>query len=275
LSSRLMIWQSESSVIKDSASDGHREFRRCKIALLDARRPAPKRMSTKNGRYLAGTAGALDQAFSDDDLFALLFGDCIADTMPSGKHLFLQEDRSDRIFGLIEGSVEISIYSIDGQKLVANVQMAPSIIGEIGALDGGLRTATAICRSDCLIVSLDRLQLLRRIEESPQLARTILQLVCKRVRWMTESLGDHAFLNIEGRLAKRLLLLNSILADPSGWIGISQSEIAEFLGATRESVNKLLNGWRSRSLIDVRRGRIKITNSRSLRQLATEGSDTL
>jgi CRP/FNR family cyclic AMP-dependent transcriptional regulator len=92
---------------------------------------------------------------------------------------------------------------------------------------------------------------------------------------VTESLGDHAFLNIEGRLAKRLLLLNSILADPSGWIGISQSEIAEFLGATRESVNKLLNGWRSRSLIDVRRGRIKIINSRILRQLATEGSDTL
>jgi hypothetical protein len=124
LSSRLMIWQSESRVIKDGTSDGHREFHQCKIALLEASRLAPKRMSTTNGSYLAGTAGALDQAFSDSDIFALLFGDCIADTMPSGKHLFLQEDRSDRIFGLIEGSVEISIYSIDGQKLVANVQIS-------------------------------------------------------------------------------------------------------------------------------------------------------
>jgi CRP-like cAMP-binding protein len=68
-----------------------------------------------------------------------------------------------------------------------------------------------------------------------------------------------------------LLLLDHILADPAGWIAISQSEIGEFLGATRESVNKLLNGWRTRSLIDVRRGRIKVTNARILRKLAADG----
>ncbi len=251
---------------------GKKTFVTGEVAWLDAHRPASRRTGARKA-LPAEAAGSVDQSFSDRDLFQLLFDNCIADTMPAGKHLFLQEDRADRVFGLIEGSVEISIYSIDGQKLVANVQTAPNIIGEIGALDGGLRTATAMCRTGCLVVSLDRLQLLRRIEESPLLARSMLQLVCRRVRWVTESLGDQAFLNIESRLAKRLLLLDRILADPAGWIAISQSEIAEFLGATRESVNKLLNGWRSRSLIDVRRGRIKVANARSLRRLATEGAD--
>lgn len=226
---------------------------------------------TKQNRP-AEAAGTFDQSFSDRDLFELLFDNCVADRVPAGRHLFLQEDRSDRIFGLVDGSVEISIYSIDGQKLVANMQTPPNIIGEIGALDGGLRTATAICRTDCMIVSLDRTQLLRRIEESPLLARSMLRLICRRVRWVSESLGDQAFLNVEARLAKRLLLLDRLLADEAGWIAISQSEIAEFLGATRESVNKLINAWRSRSLIDIKRGRIKVANARSLRQMATDES---
>ncbi|WP_315927081.1 Crp/Fnr family transcriptional regulator [Mesorhizobium sp. SP-1A] len=241
-----------------------------KIIWLDAHRPKSRPANMSRLELEEEEDGIVDRSFSDHDLFELLFDNCVADRMPAGRHLFLQEDRADRVFGLIDGSVEISIYSIDGQKLVANMQTAPNIIGEIGALDGGQRTATAICRTDCMIVSLDRMQLLGRIQESPLLARSMLRLVCRRVRWVTESLGDHAFLGIEGRLAKRLLLLNEILADPTGWVAISQSEIGEFLGATRESVNKLLNDWRSRALIDIRRGRIKVVNARGLRQMTSE-----
>jgi CRP-like cAMP-binding protein len=83
-------------------------------------------------------------------------------------------------------------------------------------------------------------------------------------------LGDHAFLDVEARLAKRLLLLDKLLAAPSGWIAISQSEVAEFLGSTRESVNKLLTSWRSRNLIEVKRGHIKLVSRPRLRQLLTE-----
>lgn len=244
-----------------------------KIVWLDSRRPASRRASKSKQDQSAQAAESHDQSSSGRDLFDLLFDNCLADKVPAGRHLFLQEDRSDRVFGLIEGSVEISIYSIDGQKLVANMQTAPTIIGEVGALDGNLRTATAICRTDCVIVSLDRAQLLRRIEESPLLARSMLRLLCERIRWVSESLGDQAFLGVEARLAKRLLLLDKLLADPTGWIAISQSEIAEFLGATRESVNKLLNGWRTRTLIDIRRGHIKVANRARLRRLVTDGHD--
>ena len=175
---------------------GKKNFTADKIVWLDSHRPASKRASmTKQNRPLEA-AGTFDHSFSDKDLFELLFDNCVTDKMPAGRHLFLQEDRSDRIFGLLDGSVEISFYSIAGQKLVANMQTPPTLIGEIGALDGGLRTATAICRTDCMIVSLDRAQLLRRIEESPILARSMLRLICRRVRWVSESLGDQAFLNV-------------------------------------------------------------------------------
>jgi CRP-like cAMP-binding protein len=207
-------------------------------------------------------------------LFPLLFGNRAAVKVPAGRHLFLQDDKSASIFGLVAGTVELVIYSIEGQELVVNTHTGMTIVGEMGALDGKRRNTTAVCRTECTIVSLCRAQLLRCIEENPFLARLMLQLVCDRAREVTELLGDRTFLCVGTRLAKRLLVLDTLLADPpAGWIAVSQTEIAESLGATRESVNKLLNGWKSRALIDIRRGHVKVADLFGLRRLATSGEE--
>jgi CRP/FNR family transcriptional regulator, cyclic AMP receptor protein len=206
-------------------------------------------------------------------LFELLFSGCKTEHYAAGQHLFVQEDIADRIYGVIAGTVEISIYSPGGQKLVANIELAQSLIGEIAALDGGSRTATARCLSDCELVSLSRAQLFDRIEKHPPLARAMIELLCARLRWVSGELGDQAFLGIEARLAKRLIFLSGTMSDPSGWIPISQSELAEFLGATRESVNKILNDWRSRSIITIRRGGLHIESLGALRHAADVEDD--
>lgn len=208
-----------------------------------------------------------------DDLFDLLFSGCKAERHPAGQHLFVQEDASDRIFGVIAGTVEISLYSPGGQKLVANIERTRALVGEIGALDGGPRTATAMCLTACELVSLSRAQLFARIEKHPPLARAMIELLCARLRWVSGELGDQAFFGIKARLAKRLMFLSGVLSDPSGWITISQSELAEFLGATRESVNKMLNDWRTRGMIDLKRGGLRILNTRALRHIASSDED--
>src|SRR5690606_3226264 len=106
-----------------------------------------------------------------------------------------------------------------------------SLVGEIAALDGGERTATATCITACELVSLSRARLFERIEQHPRLAVAIIELLCARLRWVSGELGDQALLKIEARLAKRLAFLSGLIADPDGWIAISQSELAEFLGA--------------------------------------------
>lgn len=209
----------------------------------------------------------------EPSLFELLFSGCKTERYSAGQHLFVQEDIADRLYGVISGTVEISIYSAGGQKLVANIELSQSLVGEIGALDGGPRTATAICLTDCELVSLSRAQLFDRIERHPPLARAMIELLCARLRWVSGELGDQAFLGIEARLAKRLIFLSSTMSDPSGWIALSQSELAEFLGATRESVNKVLNDWRARSLIEIRRGGLRIENAAALRQIAALDED--
>jgi CRP-like cAMP-binding protein len=156
---------------------------------------------------------------------------------------------------------------MSGRKLVANIERSRSLIGEIGALDGGQRTASAVCLTDCDMVSLSRTQLMRKLAENAPLALAMIELLCVRLRWIDNERNDLALLKIEARLAKRLLLLGERLADDAGWIRISQSELAAFLGATRESVNKMLNTWRSRELIDIKRGAIRVVSKPGLQEI--------
>jgi CRP-like cAMP-binding protein len=200
--------------------------------------------------------------------FQLLFGGCPVERHEAGQHLFLQEDPATHVYGIISGKVEISIYSAGGRKLVANIERPQSLVGEIGALDGGTRTATATCLTECELVSVSRTQFFERIESHPALARAVIALLCARLRWVSGEFGDQALLKIEARLAKRLLYLSGFMADSAGWIAISQSDLADFLGATRESVNKTLQEWRSRMLIETRRGAVRVSDAASLAGLS-------
>ncbi|QDY98992.1 Crp/Fnr family transcriptional regulator [Nitratireductor mangrovi] len=213
------------------------------------------------------------QARLREDLFALLFAGCGQERVQAGQNLFMQDDEADRVYGVLNGTVEIAIYSEGGRKLVANIETAKSLIGEIGALDGGLRTATATCLTDSVLVSVSRRQLFDRIEAHPQLASAMIGLLCARLRWVSAELGDQALLKIEARLAKRLLFLSELIPDEEGWIRISQSELAEFLGATRESVNKTLTDWRRLGVIEIRRGGLKIVNGRALERIGSAPED--
>lgn len=206
-----------------------------------------------------------------DALFDDLFAGCVAERMDAGQTLFLQDDPSDRVFGVVSGSVEISHYSAGGRKLVANIETSRSIVGEIGALDGGRRTATATCLTDCELFSITRRQLHERLGRNPPLAQSIIGLLCARLRWVSSELGDQVLLKVEARMAKRLLFLSDLLSTRDGWIPISQSELAEFLGTTRESVNKTMKMWRELKVVEIRRGGIRVADRAWLQETATAG----
>jgi CRP-like cAMP-binding protein len=200
--------------------------------------------------------------------FDLLFGGSPVERYGPGHHLFMQEDIAAHVYGVVSGKVEISLYSAGGRKLVANIERPQSLVGEIGALDGGPRTATATCLTECQLVSATRAQFLERIGKHPDLALRVIALLCARLRWVSGEFGDQALLKIEARLAKRLLYLSGFMADAAGWISISQSDLADFLGATRESVNKTLHDWRAHAMIETRRGAIRIGNAAALAELS-------
>jgi CRP-like cAMP-binding protein len=200
-----------------------------------------------------------------EEVFALLFGGQPLERKAGGESLFIQDDQPARVFGIVSGAVEISLSAADGRKIVANIETPRSLVGEIGALDGGLRTASATCIGDCELYSLPRAQLLERIAGSATLAAAMIAMLCARIRWISGEFGDQVLLKPDARLAKRLMFLSSGFTGADGWIFISQSELANFLGTTRESVNKTLNLWRDRGLVDIRRSGIRILDPQGLR----------
>ncbi|MFP1633666.1 Crp/Fnr family transcriptional regulator [Zhengella sp. ZM62] len=209
----------------------------------------------------------------DPELFAVLFEGAQRESLAAGQNIFQQDDQAHRLYGLVSGSVEISIYSLSGRKLVVNVQRS-GLIGEIATLDGGRRTAAATCLTDCEVLSISRARLFERMQQHPAIAAAMIRLLCDRLRRVSGDLGDQALLNIDARLAKRLLALSAQLADTEGWIPFSQSDLAERLGATRESVNKTLKEWMRGGLVNLRRGAVKIADAARLQRLAGDCADT-
>ena len=191
--------------------------------------------------------------------------------LDAGEVLFFQEDAGDSIYIVETGSIEISILSVSGKKLALNVMQAPDVFGEIAALDGGPRTATATTLEPSTLLRFDRAEILQEIKNRPELAANLIQILCARLRWVSQQVEDLAMLNIEGRLASRLLILHKKFSDKYGKLHLSQSELAEFLGATRESINKILQEWRASGLIELSRGAVKVCDWDGLSAIAELG----
>lgn len=207
-----------------------------------------------------------------DAISGPLFAGCSAELHRAGTDLFLQDDPAERLYVLLKGTVEISIYARSGRKLVANIQNG-GLLGEIATLDGGNRTATATCVTDCEVISISRRQMLDRMRQSPDIALYMIELLCSRIRRISDELGDQALLNIEARLAKRLLSLSETMAGPDGWIRISQADLAELVGATRESVNKTLKQWLRDGYVENRREAILVKGREALQRISSVGAN--
>lgn len=182
-----------------------------------------------------------------------------------GETIFTEGQPGTRLYGVISGRLIITTSSADGQELNLNVAEAGEILGEIAFLDGGPRTATGRAAATSLCFSIDRAPFFRLLERSPELSTHLLQLVCKRVRWMSHLVADSAFLSVPQRMATRLSLLAKPDADGRGAeVKISQAELAQFLGITRQVVNQYLRAWQRDGLVTLTRGTIRIRDVKAL-----------
>ena len=118
-----------------------------------------------------------------------------------------------------------------------------------------------------------RSELLELFRDDPDIAAELVGILCARLRWISQQVEDLALLNVEGRVASRLIILHRKFSDASGQLHISQSELADFLGITRETTNKVLQSWRAAGLIDLSRGAIRICNHHALSEVAEAFND--
>jgi CRP-like cAMP-binding protein len=111
-----------------------------------------------------------------------------------------------------------------------------------------------------------RADFLAHLEREPRTTLRLLELLCQRIRWVTDRMEEAVLLPLHARLARRLCALAE---DFGSEVHISQEELGVYVGAARESVNRQLQEWRRAGIIELRRGRISLLDMERLSAAAT------
>ena len=168
--------------------------------------------------------------------------------------IFQREDDGQALFIVESGSVRVYIPSPQGNDLTLAVFGPGDFFGEMSLLDGQPRSASAAASVDTLVHTLERSDFIAVLTSRPSAALSVLEVVSRRLRDASEMASDLAFLDVGGRLAKRLLELGAThgKATASGTLidlPITQEELANMIGVTRESVNRNLGEFKREGLI--------------------------
>jgi CRP/FNR family transcriptional regulator, cyclic AMP receptor protein len=193
----------------------------------------------------------------------------------NGTILFVKGDPGTALFALCSGSVKISASSSDGRETMLALLQAGEIFGEIALLDGQPRTADAVALSDCDLIVIERRDFLALLHSEPKVGMKLIELLCARLRLTDQRLEDVVFLNLSTRLARLLmrLLEEKITGADRNKLNITQREISQMLGVTRESVNRLLQVWSKRKLIALKRGSIVVLAPKAVAALVRGKDD--
>ncbi len=195
-------------------------------------------------------------------------------SLKRGATIVSKGDPGNSLIAVISGTVKISISSPDGRSAILNLIGPGEIFGEVAVLDGLARTADATANTNCEIYVIDRRDFLPFVRSQPALAMKFIELLCTRLRWTSDQVEEVILQDLPGRLASALLRLTEKhkLAQGGRTIAITQQEISEMVGMTRESINKQLRAWATRNLVRLEHGAIVVLNAGMLRALAEAGS---
>ncbi len=192
-----------------------------------------------------------------------------------GATIFSKGDPGTGLLGVLSGAVKVSVASADGKDIVLNVFHEGEIFGEIALLDGRPRTADAIAMSDGDLVVIERRDFISFLNGNPDVTLKLIEILCARLRRTSEQVQDVTFLDLPTRLAKTLLRL-TVAEDnsaPRRKVAITQREISQMIGRSRESTNKQLRQWAKRGWIKLERGGVSVLSPDKLAAVAAEDPD--
>jgi CRP/FNR family cyclic AMP-dependent transcriptional regulator len=196
-------------------------------------------------------------------------------TMKRGATIASKGDPGTSLFAVISGTVKISVSSPDGRNAILNLIGPGEIFGEVALLDGLSRTADATANTNCELFIIDRRDFIPFVRSQPALAMKFIELLCTRLRWTSDQVEQVILQNLPGRLASALLRLTERHKAAQGGrtIAITQQEISEMVGMTRESINKQLRAWAARDWVRLEHGAIVVLKPEPLQTLIEAGSD--
>jgi CRP/FNR family cyclic AMP-dependent transcriptional regulator len=192
-----------------------------------------------------------------------------------------QGEPARALFAIVHGRLKVVSCGPDGRDTVLGIMADGEVFGEVALLDGGVRSATCTTIEPSELLVIDRDEFMALLHGSPHIAIKLLHVLAQRLRRLSQRSEDAAFLDVPSRLARSLLDLATRFGErqraPGSGVYIalrlSQQELGELVGATRESVNKHLGDWTRQGILKLSVGRMVIADMESVRRLARVNED--
>jgi CRP-like cAMP-binding protein len=187
-----------------------------------------------------------------------------------GTFLFLEGDAPGHVFGVAGGRVKVVAHAERGRDVVLAVRARHELFGELAAIDGLPRSASAVARDDVVVVAVTPAAFNRFVEDHPGVAVQLLRLLAERLRRTTQLHVEQRGADLVRRIARRLAEM--IPAGDDGpsvvTLRISHGDLAEWVSANRETTSRALGRLRDLGLIETGRQRIDVVDRDGLRALA-------
>jgi CRP/FNR family transcriptional regulator len=191
--------------------------------------------------------------------------------MARGQTLFNEGETGDRLYVVLEGKIKLTRTASDGRENLLSVLGPSEMFGELSLFDPRPRTASAIAVTECRLAGLGHDDLRPWLTGHPEVAVHLLQALAVRLRKTNEVMADLVFTDVPGRVAKALL----DLAERFGQAGenglhvhhdLTQEELAQRVGASRETVNKALADFAARNWLRIEARAVVILDIDRLRR---------
>jgi len=176
---------------------------------------------------------------------------------PSKSTIIYAGDKSDSLFYIIKGSVTVIIEDDDGREMIMAYLNAGDFFGEMGLFDNlDSRSAWVKAKTECEVAEISYNKFKETSSQDSRILYFIGEQMASRLRQTTRKVGDLAFLDVTGRVARTLLDLckePDAMTHPDGMqIKITRQEIGRIVGCSREMVGRVLKTLEDQGLVQVK-----------------------
>jgi len=214
----------------------------------------------------------LFDALNEEDARALRGGVTVV-KLARGDRLFSEGDAGDKLYIIISGKIKLSRAAPDGRENLLSVHGPGEMFGELSLFDPVPRTASATAVTDAELAGLAHDDVRKWLSTRPEVAMHLLQALAQRLRRINDVKADLVFTDVPGRVAKALLDLAERFGVPNSEgiqvnHDLTQEELAQLVGASRETVNKALADFAARGWIQLAAKSVLVTDPDRLRKRA-------
>ena len=190
------------------------------------------------------------------------------------KHEFIvrEGDPGDRFYIILDGSVAVTRIASDGRETILSILKVNDFFGEMSLFDSSLRSASIKTLTDVTVGVIEEKEFLELLERNPRIGRYLVIALSQRLRAANQLIAATTSQDIRARLASLLLNLTQSFGEQveNGTritLRLTNQEMANMIGTTRETVNRTLNRFWDERLIDMRTSHVVVVEPEKLRAL--------